>query len=211
MAFEYQVLTTIILLTLSDCTCSSMNESTWSHTGRLACITMCTCVSLQNKEQLGDRHFEDRDLMLPTLPSISTEFSNWQAMEDRDRLSQTLRNLHNFWTHLDIKRRQLEAEHQRQRVGKDRFLQGRHAPSIEKAILSVQMDLRDLIQHVSAQLHRLNGTSVSGPTPSPALDSTPSPQLWSSRLQGYVILRDLGRYMEKLVREFILLATKHHV
>ncbi|XP_048840148.1 cardiotrophin-2 [Brienomyrus brachyistius] len=176
----------------------------------------------ENKEQLGDRYFEDRDLTLPTLPSISTKFSDWQAMEDRDRLSQASHNLHIFWTHLDVKRRQLETEHQRQRVGKDSFLQGQRAPSIEKAMLSVQMDLRDLIEHVSAQLHRLNGTSVSGPTPSPVLDSTPletsssslllpTQKLWSSRLQGYVILRDLGRYMEKLVREFILLATKHHV
>lgn len=51
------------------------------------------------------------------------------------------------------------------------------------------------------------------PTPgnaAPARDTGPK-TVWSSRVEGYIILRDLDLYLTKLARDFLLLASKTHV
>lgn len=53
------------------------------------------------------------------------------------------------------------------------------------------------------------------PTPTPGnaagtRDTGPK-TVWSSRVEGYVILRDLDLYLTKLARDFLLLASKTHV
>lgn len=35
--------------------------------------------------------------------------------------------------------------------------------------------------------------------------------VWDSRVEGYVILRDLSLYLTKLARDFLLLASKTHM
>lgn len=35
--------------------------------------------------------------------------------------------------------------------------------------------------------------------------------VWDSRVEGYIILRDLDLYLTKLARDFLLLASKTHV
>lgn len=50
------------------------------------------------------------------------------------------------------------------------------------------------------------------PPPGNATLSSESHQktVWDSRVEGYVILRDLDRYLTKLARDFLLLASKAH-
>lgn len=51
------------------------------------------------------------------------------------------------------------------------------------------------------------------PTPgntAPTRDTSPK-TVWSSRVEGYIILRDLDLYLTKLARDFLLLASKTHV
>lgn len=38
-----------------------------------------------------------------------------------------------------------------------------------------------------------------------------SQTVWDSRVEGYIILRDLELYLTKLARDFLLLASKAHV
>lgn len=51
------------------------------------------------------------------------------------------------------------------------------------------------------------------PTPGNAAPTrnTGPKTVWSSRVEGYVILRDLDLYLTKLARDFLLLASKTHV
>uniref|UniRef100_A0A8C9QWG7 Interleukin-27 subunit alpha-like n=1 Tax=Scleropages formosus TaxID=113540 RepID=A0A8C9QWG7_SCLFO len=164
-----------------------------------------------NGQQLGDEQFEDRDLALHTLPSISMNYTHWLQMQDWERLSQASRDLQTFWAHLDIKCQQLEAERQNQGGAPGVGLQGQPAPTLAQSMLRVQMDLRDLIQQVDTQVHAvIQVTSDTSSIPDPNLEINLDPassQLWSSRLQGYVILRDLSRYLGKLARDFTLLAS----
>lgn len=49
----------------------------------------------------------------------------------------------------------------------------------------------------------------------PTVQTSVSPQLksqmmWDSRVEGYIILRDLNLYLIKLARDFLLLASKTH-
>ncbi|KAJ7995965.1 hypothetical protein DPEC_G00232170 [Dallia pectoralis] len=161
------------------------------------------------EEQLDDVKFEDRNLELRTLPSLSTDFSQWLQMKDWERLSAASRDLHTFWAHLDMKRREIEAEEM-----------GHGARSRRKAILRIpesmqciQTDLRDLMTKVNFQLRSVNSSSVSPASGHPASQSAglegTSRTLWASRLEGYIILRDLERYLTKLTRDFILLQNKH--
>lgn len=51
-------------------------------------------------------------------------------------------------------------------------------------------------------------TPPPGNAPLPS-DSHPK-TVWDSRVEGYVILRELDRYLTKLARDFLLLASKTH-
>lgn len=52
------------------------------------------------------------------------------------------------------------------------------------------------------------------PTPPPGsaalTNESHSKTVWDSRVEGYIILRDLDRYLTKLARDFLLLASKTH-
>ncbi|KAG9282124.1 hypothetical protein AMEX_G737 [Astyanax mexicanus] len=279
------------------------------------------------EEQFGDSHFEDRRLVLNTLPSITIKYRTWLQMEDTERLSSASRDLNTFWSHLESQRQKLEIEMEEGREGAaDRMMQrrnkrGRPQLSLPQSMLGVQLDLRDLMRQVNSQLADMkvfnqdpttdsvptaaptsafsspthptptqspltstegpsstvqtiprasNPTStVSASTSSPIasmsgprstlkhiLASTPwdpaastnekqrrtvfgsteaasssedvtqattvtasskakfttqvsGPSRWVSRLEGYVILRDLERYLTKLARDYTLLRAKY--
>ncbi|KAJ7997226.1 hypothetical protein DPEC_G00226770 [Dallia pectoralis] len=189
-------------------------------------------LSRQKEEQLDDKQFEDRFLESQTLPSLSTDFLHWLRMNDWERLSAASRDLHTFWYHLDIKRRELKAEcgpRTAQKLGNRR----KSGHMLFESIQGIQTDLRDLMKKVKFQLKSLSSpTSPSMVNHSDGLrlrsrvntNSLPaqsrtvsrpsayqhtSKSLWTRRLEGYVILRDLERYLIKLARDFILLKIKH--
>ncbi|KAL4608473.1 interleukin-27 subunit alpha-like [Arapaima gigas] len=219
------------LLLLAGCSAVPLHQKTASFSTSLS-FTRKIRAQVQNLllqykgEQLGDEQFEDRDLTLKSLPSITMEYTYWLQMQDWERLSQAKQDLQTFWAHLDIKRGQLQEEEKEKQRGKQGLrLRGRPAPPLTQAMLSVQMDLRDLIQQVDSQV--APGTSSLASASSPSLETTqepilgqipwdpahgapllPSLQLWASRLQGYVILRDLSCYLGKLARDFTLLASE---
>lgn len=63
----------------------------------------------------------------------------------------------------------------------------------------------------------MNHVKNSGIRPtSPTVRTSLSPQvkaqtMWDSRVEGYIILRDLDLYLTKLARDFLLLASKTNV
>ncbi|KAI4891866.1 hypothetical protein NFI96_025125 [Prochilodus magdalenae] len=270
---------------------------------------------LQYKEQqFGDILFEDRRLVLNSLPSVTINIHKWRHMQDSERLSIASRDLYTFWTHLESQRQKLWLERQEEsdgeRVMQRRSRRGRPQLSLTQSMLGIQLDLRDLIRQVNFQLAHIikeDPTTTFTSTPSPTsafssptqatpalqsseepvkpatttsqttkptssspiasmpgphstlgriLTSTPldresangrqtvpastveapstegvaqasmvtaastkgqpklttqvsGPSRWVSRLEGYVILRDLERYLSRLARDYALLQAKY--
>ncbi|XP_036379814.1 uncharacterized protein LOC118774570 [Megalops cyprinoides] len=164
------------------------------------------------EQQLGDPQFEDRSLKMESLPSIAIDSLQWLRMEDWERLSSAAKDLHTFWVHLDRKRRQIEAETMSHPPKKRKSQTGQQKPSLTQAMFGIQRDLKDLMRQVNSQLRCLNSSALPYPASSSASSVAPPSttptlawQLWASRQEGYVILRDLDRYLGKLARDFILL------
>ncbi|XP_072531593.1 uncharacterized protein [Salminus brasiliensis] len=276
------------------------------------------------EQQFGDSLFEDRRLVLNTLPSVTIKYQTWLQMEDSERLSSASRDLYTFWTHLESQRRKLEMEKEEgtesdgDNAIQRRNKRGRPLLTLPQSMLGIQLDLRDLMRQVSSQLAEMKvlkqdpatdymptaspTSAFSSPThPTPTLNpflttdkhsssaamssqtsnptststtstsspiasvpgpystlgriltSTPwdmaatnegqtsfasteaassseevtqvatvaatskakptaqvsGPSRWVSRLEGYVILRDLERYLSRLARDYTLLRAKY--
>ncbi|KAL4647556.1 cardiotrophin-2-like [Arapaima gigas] len=158
---------------------------------------------LHYKEQeLGDSKFEDRNLMLKTLPSLNTDYFTWLHMQHTERLDMAVRDLHIFLILLDANREQIVEEKNGQ------------MDMLTRSMYNVQLDVKDLILHVKSQLNKMNSQRHS-PSGQTVTQQPPPPSLlrprlsWHKRLQGYVVLRDLERYLGKVVRDFILLKSKY--
>uniref|UniRef100_A0A6Q2WRA4 Uncharacterized protein n=1 Tax=Esox lucius TaxID=8010 RepID=A0A6Q2WRA4_ESOLU len=101
--------------------------------------TRCTQARLKQllsrykEEQLDDKQFEDRHMQLQTLPSLSKDFLHWLQMNVCVVLSAASQDRHTFWSHLDMKRREMEEAEVGQRA-------------------SIQIDLWDLMRKVSLQV-----------------------------------------------------------
>lgn len=54
-------------------------------------------------------------------------------------------------------------------------------------------------------------TPTSPPVRAFSNPETSSKMVWDSRVEGYIILRDLDLYLTKLARDFLLLASKTHM
>ncbi|XP_037543607.1 uncharacterized protein LOC119420290 [Nematolebias whitei] len=204
----------------------------YKNSFRLAAFTRAHVQQLlQNykEQQMGNVHFEDRSRRLRDLPLLSTDFYMWLSLlslwdgfvscvQDWDRLLGAFRDMQVYWSMLERRRRQLEEE-QREQVeaqpAQTRLIQ---------SIGHIQWNLRDLIGQVSSQvrtaLHtgprRLYGemrgmrSSWTQPTAA-AMHANPQRSartVWDSRVEGYIILRDLDLYLTKLARDFLLLASK---
>ncbi|MED6259183.1 hypothetical protein ATANTOWER_018298 [Ataeniobius toweri] len=154
------------------------------------------------EQQMGNIHFEDRSRHLRDLPLLSTDFNSWFQLSDWDRLHRAFTDIQTYWSMLERKRKQLEKEQNVQRM----------ATSLLQSIKHIQLDLRDLMSQVSSQMKVVRSSWVR-PTPAAALQNLQrsSRTVWESRVEGYIILRDLDLYLTKLARDFLLLASKTHL
>ncbi|XP_070411415.1 uncharacterized protein [Nothobranchius furzeri] len=108
-----------------------------------------------------------------------------------------------YWNMLEKKRKQLEREQME--------LNTVHATqhSLIQHFRHIQLDLRDLMSQVSSQMKLMRNSWIR-----PALSIVHMhPEgsvktLWDSRVEGYIVLRDLDLYLTKLARDFLLLASK---
>ncbi|XP_069001775.1 uncharacterized protein [Embiotoca jacksoni] len=167
-------------------------------------------LSFKKEQQLDNRFFEDRSQQLKDLPLLSTDLSMWLQLTDWDRLHAAFWDMQAYWSMLEWKRKQLEKEEKEQ--------MGVHSPrnTLPQSIKHIQLDLRDLMSQVSSQVSTMSNMNSSWIKPMSAAVQTPSrPEssyktVWDSRVEGYIILRDLDLYLTKLARDFLLLASKTH-
>uniref|UniRef100_A0A3Q4BM28 Uncharacterized protein n=1 Tax=Mola mola TaxID=94237 RepID=A0A3Q4BM28_MOLML len=165
---------------------------------RLARSTRTHVQQLQRKykeQQLGNKDFEDRSRQLKDLPLLSTDFYSWLSLTDWERLHAAFWDIQTYRDMLEWKRQQLEEEQKKQMGG--------HAAlnTLPRSIKHIQLDLRDLMNQISSQ-------PTIPPVNVPPNRKTSSKILWDSRVEGYIILRDLDFYLIKLARDFLLLASK---
>uniref|UniRef100_A0A672PV60 Uncharacterized LOC107596189 n=1 Tax=Sinocyclocheilus grahami TaxID=75366 RepID=A0A672PV60_SINGR len=155
------------------------------------------------KQQLfGDELFEYRELMLSTLPAVTVTYQTWLHMQDNERLHLASHNLQTFWTHLEGQRLQLERERDatKERREQRRGKRGKPQPNLCQSFVSLQIDLRDLMKQVNSQVQVHTSTHHD-----PSLKTS----RWIQHLRGYVILRDLERYLSRLSRDYAVLQAKH--
>uniref|UniRef100_UPI00398E9569 cardiotrophin-2 n=1 Tax=Pristiophorus japonicus TaxID=55135 RepID=UPI00398E9569 len=146
-------------------------------------------------EKIGSSSFEDYNMILSSLPRCSIVYRYWLHMQDVERLMLNAKDLYVFWIHVDFKR-----------IDELRDCQ---ESAVSKSMEGVSLDLRDLISQLSSQLSALNSTSPDPPDlmlPHTVLNPAYE---WHSKLQGYIIFRDLETYLNKVVRDFTLLKTKY--
>ncbi|XP_061596725.1 uncharacterized protein LOC133460178 [Cololabis saira] len=149
------------------------------------------------EQQLGDVEFDDRGWQLSDLPSLSTDFSGWLQLADWDRLHAAFWDMQSYWIMLERKRTQLEREVKGQ------------AATLPQSIKHIQLDLRDLMSQVSSQMRFMRNSWIKPTPPALHLTSQGSPKtVWDSRVEGFIILRDLNLYLTKLARDFLILALK---
>ncbi|KAK7925591.1 hypothetical protein WMY93_007901 [Mugilogobius chulae] len=143
------------------------------------------------EEQLGSKDYEDRSQHLKDLPSLSTDFYTWLKLTDEERLGTALSDMQAFWGMLEWKREQLSSA-------------DTHS-TLPQIFQHIEYDLRDLIRQVNHQETAHYRRAQRG-------HPQQQPHTWDSRVEGYIILRDLDLYLTKLARDFLLLATKttHH-
>uniref|UniRef100_A0A672PMP0 Uncharacterized LOC107596189 n=1 Tax=Sinocyclocheilus grahami TaxID=75366 RepID=A0A672PMP0_SINGR len=174
---------------------------------------------LSRYQLFGDELFEYRELMLSTLPAVTVTYQTWLHMQDNERLHLASHNLQTFWTHLEGQRLQLERERDatKERREQRRGKRGKPQPNLCQSFVSLQIDLRDLMKQVNSQGHCIHKVPTS---PYPTLNfifqsdsqhqtTTAETSRWIQHLRGYVILRDLERYLSRLSRDYAVLQAKH--
>ncbi|XP_053341184.1 uncharacterized protein LOC128512080 [Clarias gariepinus] len=209
------------------------------------------------EEQFGNSHFDDKRIVLNTLPSVAINYRTWLQMEDTERLYRASHDLQTFSIHLESQRLRLQANSDQagDMEMRKRNRRGRPYQSLSQSILGIELDLRDLMRQANSQLLSIStlkkmddNTNTPPPTtrltnPSSSISISPSgsaldrilsstlrttdvPSVtqprqvqkqapkpassqWVSVLEGYVILRDLERYLSRLVRDYTLLQAKY--
>ncbi|XP_068572425.1 uncharacterized protein [Cebidichthys violaceus] len=202
----------ILLCCVLDCVESSspspvLQRNKYNNSFRLTRSTRTRVQQLQRKykeQQLGNKHFEDRSQQLKDLPLLSTDFYRWINLTEWERLHAAFWDMQAYWKTLERKRKQLEKEEKEQMV--DRAF----GTTLPQSIRHIQLDLRDLMSQVSSQMSYMNSSWTKPTSPTPLNPQTRSKTIWDSRVEGYIILRDLDLYLTKLARDFLLLASKTH-
>ncbi|KAK5859175.1 hypothetical protein PBY51_003259 [Eleginops maclovinus] len=172
------------------------------------CLTRSTRTRVQQlqkkykAQQLGYNHFEDRSRQLNDLPLLSTDFSSWLKLTDWERLHSAFVDMQAYWNMLDRKRKQLEREEREQ------MLSRAVGTTIPQSIRHIQLDLRDLMSQVSSQMSYMRSSWTKPTFPTPLNPQNRSQTDWDSRVEGYIILRDLDLYLTRLARDFLFLASK---
>ncbi|XP_026228153.1 uncharacterized protein LOC113170313 [Anabas testudineus] len=185
-----------------------LQSSKYKNSFRLARSTRTHVQLLLKKykeQHLGNKHFEDRSQQLKNLPLLSTDFYSWLNMTDWERLHTAFRDMQVYWKMLEWKRMQLEKEEKEGMVVRS---------TLPPSIKHIQLDLRDLMSQVSSQMSHMKSSWVKPTSPtvwSPLEAEASSKTVWDSRVEGYIILRDLDLYLTKVARDFLLLATKAHL
>uniref|UniRef100_A0A3B5K3M8 Ciliary neurotrophic factor n=1 Tax=Takifugu rubripes TaxID=31033 RepID=A0A3B5K3M8_TAKRU len=203
---------TVVLCCVLNCLVSSapslVLKNKYNNSFHLTRSTRTRVQQLEKKykeQQLGDRHFEDRSQQLEGLPLLSTDFYVWLKLSDWERLHAALWDIKNYWDMLDKKRKHLEEE------GEEAQVVGAVVRNtLPQAIKHIQLDLQDLMPSVSVHSNTAKTVSLSSADERHSTNTGPK-TVWSSRVEGYVILRDLDLYLTKLARDFLLLASKTHV
>ncbi|XP_049896748.1 uncharacterized protein LOC126387967 isoform X1 [Epinephelus moara] len=203
----------VLLCCVLNCVESSspsplLQRNKYNNSFRLTRSTRTRVQQLQRKykeQQLGNKHFEDRSRQLKDLPLLSTDFYSWLRLTDWERLHAAFWDMQAYWNMLEWKRKQLEKEEKEQMVARA------VGTTLPQSIRHIQLDLRDLMSQVSSQMSsmRSSWTKPTSPT-APVNPQTRSKTVWDSRVEGYIILRDLDLYLTKLARDFLLLASKTH-
>ncbi|KAF5896558.1 interleukin-27 subunit alpha-like, partial [Clarias magur] len=105
------------------------------------------------EEQFGNAHFDDKRIVLNTLPSVTVNYRTWLQMEDTERLYRASRDLQTFWTHLESQRQRLQANGDQAGDMEMRKRNRRGGPyqSLSQSILGIELDLRDLMKQANAQ------------------------------------------------------------
>ncbi|XP_047462152.1 interleukin-27 subunit alpha [Mugil cephalus] len=186
----------------SSAASSVLQRNKYNHAFRHTRSTKTRVQQLLRKykqEQLGSESFEDRSRQLKDMPLLSTDFYSWLNLTDWDRLQAALKDMQTYWNMLEGKRKQLEGEKE-QMVAQT---------TLSQSIRDIQLDLRDLMRHVSSQMS-FAGRSHKPVSFSPSSHEGGSKTTWDSRVEGYVILRDLDLFLIKLARDFLLMASKTH-
>ncbi|XP_010730097.1 uncharacterized protein LOC104919725 isoform X2 [Larimichthys crocea] len=203
----------ILLCCILNCVESSapspVHQSDKYHNSfRLARSTRTRVQQLQRRykeQQLGDGQFEDRSRQLRDLPSLSTDYYSWLNLTDWERLHGAFKDMQVYWNMLEWKRTQLERE---------QVTRGAAHNILPHSMKYIQLDLRDLMSQVSNQMSFMQSSWVKHTSPTaraPLNPDTGSKTVWDSRVEGYIILRDLELYLTKLARDFLLLASKAQV
>ncbi|XP_072445294.1 cardiotrophin-2-like [Chiloscyllium punctatum] len=198
MANTWLLLLSVSLFAVSSSTDSSTLNITFQRSLTLARKILQEVRDLFIKykhEKLGSPTFEDYNMMLSSLPTTAIEYMDWLEMQDVDRLLLNTKDLYTFWIHVDFKRIDELTDCQES--------------AMSKSMEVVSLDLRDLISQLNSQISALNSTS-----PEPQDLTLPNNVLnpghdWHSKLQGYIIFRDLETYLNKVIRDFTLLKTKY--
>ncbi|XP_059511320.1 uncharacterized protein LOC125464445 [Stegostoma tigrinum] len=192
------LLLSVSFLTLSSSTDTSTLNITFQRSLNLARKILQEVRDLLIKykqDKMGSSSFEDYNMILHSLPTTTIDYSSWLQMQDVDRLLLNTKDLYTFWIHVDFKWIDELADCQES--------------GISKSMEVVSLDLRDLISQLNSQISALNST-----TPEPWDLIVPNNVLnpghdWHSKLQGYIIFRDLEMYLNKVIRDFTLLKTKY--
>nr|XP_046265922.1 uncharacterized protein LOC124070250 [Scatophagus argus] len=185
-----------------------LQRNKYNNSFRLTRFTRTRVQQLMNKykeEKLGNKHFEDRSRQLRDLPLLSTDFYSWLDMTDWERLDTAFWDMQTYWNMLEWKRKQLEEEEKEQLVG-----QAAHN-TLTQSIKHIQLDLRDLMSQVRNQMSYVQSSRMKPTSPAVRAHKNPdtvSKTVWDSRVEGYIILRDLDLYLTRLARDFLLLASK---
>ncbi|XP_075876517.1 uncharacterized protein LOC142884627 [Nelusetta ayraudi] len=195
----------LLLCAVSPAPISQRNKYTVSFSLTRSTRTQVQQLNRKYKEQqFGDVHFEDRSKELKELPLLSTDVESWLNLTEQERLNAAMTDMQIFWNMLERKRQQLELE------GEHSTGPVRHV-SLPESIALIQLELRDLMSQVSSQLSRVRSSWTEPPPPTAAVPQRPqasSEKDWDSRVEGYIILRDLDLYLVKLARDFLVLALQ---
>ncbi|KAG8008339.1 hypothetical protein GBF38_019456 [Nibea albiflora] len=173
----------------------------WQALILLCCILNCVESSAPCPVQQSAKYHNSFRLARSTLSRVQ----HLQKRYDWERLHGAFKDMQVYWNMLEWKRTQLEREQ----------VTGRAAHNIlAHSMKHVQLDLRDLMRQVSNQMSVMQSSRVKHSPPTARAPLNPeavSKTAWDRQVEGYIILRDLELYLTKLVRDFLLLASKAHV
>ncbi|KAJ8343076.1 hypothetical protein SKAU_G00330040 [Synaphobranchus kaupii] len=165
------------------------------------------------EEQLGIKDSQVSNLFMKGLPSCASNYSDWHSLErerqrtrdlyplsstlpslctqDATRLQQDSEYLQLFDRHINVC---CSSEHQLDTQS-------------NKLTLELQLKIRDLQVQITQQLKLLQqpGVYMAGLSPAPLCNPE---SLWYGRMEGYIVLRDLEKCAQKVVRDYTLMRSQ---